>query len=158
LIYAGRFDMIGVNEQGVLYIVDEKTTSALGPTWGKRYDLSSQFTGYTWACHQYGVPVGGVLIRGVSILKTKYDKAQHIMYRPDWQVERWYRQLLRDIQRMIAMYRDGYYDYAIGNACGAFGGCAFSIVCSTNDEERWLESEYTHNDYNPLQRHQPAGE
>jgi hypothetical protein len=137
ILYAGRFDMLGEMNDTIM-VVDEKTTSQLGSTWGAKYDLSSQFTGYCWAAKQYGFPVSGVLIRGVSILKEKYGHAQHIMYRPQWQIERWQDQLIRDINRMKVSFESGVWDYDLADACGAFGGCPYKAVCSSPDEDRWL--------------------
>src|SRR6185369_2335892 len=73
IIYSGRSDQIVDFADGV-YIEDDKTASQLGSSWSKQWDLRSQFTGYSWAA-KYGamkLNVAGVLVRGVSILKTKY--------------------------------------------------------------------------------------
>ena len=80
LLYCGRTDQIVDFASGV-YLHDDKTTSQLGASWSKQWDLRSQFTGYCWAAAKADIPVNGVLIRGVSILKTKYDTAQAITYR-----------------------------------------------------------------------------
>lgn len=45
ILYAGRFDMFGEYGDGT-WVVDEKTTKQLGPTWAAQWDLRSQFTGY----------------------------------------------------------------------------------------------------------------
>lgn len=150
LLYYGRFDMVGEND-GAIYIVDEKTTSQLGASWGKRYDLSSQFTGYAWGCQQYGLKVDAVLIRGISILKSGHGHAQHIMYRPQWMIDRWYKQLLRDIERMIVMYKSGEWDFNISDSCNSFGACTFHTPCSVADPIQWLNGpDFTHFVYNPL--------
>lgn len=151
LLYYGRFDMVG-EVDGVLYIVDEKTTSQLGPTWGRRYDLSSQFTGYAWGAQAHGKPIGAVLIRGISILKSGHGHAQHIMYRPQWQIDRWYAQLLRDIESMIAQYKSGVWNLNLSDSCSSFSGCPFSKVCQIQDHEPWLLGpDYKHFIYNPLE-------
>ena len=150
IIYFGRFDMVGESDKQI-YIVDEKTTSSLGPTWGKKYEMSAQFTGYKWAMQEYGHDVSAILIRGVSILKTKYDKAQHIMYRPNWVVERWKQQLERDIQRMIECYKTNVWDYNLADSCGAYGGCDYQMPCQRQDEDAWLLGpDFMDNDYDPL--------
>lgn len=150
LLYAGRFDMVGDNA-GSIFIVDEKTTNALGPTWGARYDNSGQFTGYVYAMQQYGLPIGGIMIRGIAILKEKYNHAQHIMYRPQHVIDRWYKQLLVDTADMIRCWESGYWDYDFADACGSFGGCDFRTVCTMNDPDDWLQgSNFMHNPYDPL--------
>jgi hypothetical protein len=103
LIYTGRSDMIA-EMGGALYIEDDKTASQLGASWSSQWDMRSQFTGYSWAARQSGLEIAGILIRGVSILKTKYDTQQAITYRPQWMIDRWLGQVLRDLTRMESMW------------------------------------------------------
>lgn len=149
LIYAGRFDMVGIYNN-LLFVVDEKTTSSLGPSWSAKWDLRAQFTGYCWAARTFHLPVVGTIIRGISILKTKYDKAEAISYRPDWEIDRWYKQLIRDLNRMKALYLEGYWDYNISDACESFGGCSFKRLCTSPEPENILPSYYIENTWNPL--------
>ena len=72
ILYTGRSDMIAERAAGI-YIYDEKTTSSLGASWGKQWEMRSQFTGYGWAAKKQGIKVAGMIVRGISILKTKYD-------------------------------------------------------------------------------------
>lgn len=154
LLYAGRFDMVGDNA-GSIFIVDEKTTSQLGPTWGKRYDNSGQFTGYVYAMQQYGLPIGGIMIRGIAILKTQYNRAQHIMYRPQHVIDRWYDQLLKDVHEMIRCWESGHWDYDFADACSSFGGCDFIETCVMQEPEDWLRgSNFMDNPYDPLRPYQ----
>jgi hypothetical protein len=67
--------------------------------------MRSQFTGYVWAANQYGIKAAGTIVRGVSILKTKYDTQQAITYRAPHEVARWEDQTCRDIERMIAAWK-----------------------------------------------------
>lgn len=108
ILYTGRADMIA-EFCGGIFSVDEKTTSSLGASWGKQWEMRSQFTGYQWAAQRAGLNVQGTLVRGVSILKTKYDHLQHVTYRSPYEVDRWYDQVHRDITRAIAMWEDGYW-------------------------------------------------
>src|ERR1700744_2495444 len=72
ILYTGRSDMIAERAGGV-YVYDEKTTSSLGASWGRQWEMRSQFTGYGWAAAKQGIKTHGSIVRGVSILKTKYD-------------------------------------------------------------------------------------
>ena len=151
LLYSGRADQI-VNYAGGTFIEDDKTTSQLGASWPRQWDLRSQFTGYAWGCRESGIPVTGVLVRGLSILKTKYDKAEALTYRPDWQIERWYKQLIRDTIRMIECWREGYFDYNLDHACAEYGGCPFRQVCLVEDTDKWLGEFFQRRAWNPLTR------
>jgi len=152
ILYCGRMDQIISYQSAGIFIEDDKTTSQLGASWANQWHLRSQFTGYAWGCREAGIPVKGVLVRGVSILKTKYDKAEALTYRPDWQIDRWYEQLLRDIKRLVNAWREGYYDYSLDHACTEYGGCPFKQVCLVQDGTNWLEQFYERREWNPLTR------
>lgn len=107
ILYTGRSDMIS-EFAGGLYIEDDKTTTSLGASWARQWEMRSQFSGYCWAAKKAGIDASGVLVRGVSILKTKYDTMMVPTYRADWEIDRWEDQTLRDLERMIECWRKGY--------------------------------------------------
>lgn len=151
LIYCGRSDMIA-DFAGGTYIFDDKTASSLGPSWAKQWEMRSQFTGYCWAASRAGIRVNGVLVRGVSILKTKYDTQQAITSRAQWELDRWYEQTLRDLRRMIRMWEAGEWDYNLDHACAEYGGCTFVQVCKSADPQPWLDLYYEKRIWDPLTR------
>jgi hypothetical protein len=151
LLYVGRMDMI-VEYAGGIFGEDDKTTSSLGASWSKQWDLRSQFTGYTWGCKQAGIPLQGFLVRGVSILKTKYDTQQALTYRHGWMIDRWYEQLLRDVERMKQMWESGYWDYSLDHACTEYSGCIFRQVCLSRDPQPWLETGFERRRWDPVKR------
>lgn len=155
LLYSWRLDQAVQFKQGpniILLGEDDKTTSQLGASWPKQWDLRSQFTGYVWGAARHGVRLDGFLVRGVSILKTKYDHMPAITYRPEWQVERWYNQLLRDVQRMIRCWEEGYWDYNLDHACTEYGGCPFRTVCLSRDPQQILDQLYARRKWDPVTR------
>jgi hypothetical protein len=151
LIYCGRMDAINAYAGGS-YITDEKTTTQLGATWSRQWDLRAQFTGYIWACEKAGIKVDGAIIRGVSILKTKYETQQAITYRPEWQVDRWYGELLLWLERAKAAWASGTWLHNLGHTCAEYGGCAFRQVCTSQDPQPWLETYFERRHWNPLLR------
>lgn len=155
LLYTGRSDMIA-NFAGGIYIYDEKTTSSLGPSWARQWEMRSQFTGYCWAARHYGIEAAGVIVRGISILKTKYDTQQVITYRSPYEVDRWLHQTCKDIERMIECWREGYWDYNLDHACSEYGGCALQTVCKSSDPETWLKSYFVQRVWNPLAREEQS--
>lgn len=157
IIYCGRMDMI-CSFEGMTLGEDDKTTSQLGATWGRQWNLRSQFTGYTWGARQAGIKLDGFLVRGVSILKTRYDTQQAITYRPGWQIDRWYAQLLRDVQRMIRCWEEGYWDWSLDHACTEYGGCLFRDVCQMADPTPLLDARYERRVWNPLTREEEKPE
>lgn len=151
LIYCGRSDMIASFAEGI-FVEDDKTTSQLGPSWSRQWDLRSQFTGYCWAARESGIEVNGVLVRGVSILKTKYDTLQSITYRSRWEVDRWLVQVQRDLLRMIDCWKEGMWDYNLDHACTEYGGCALLQVCKSPEPEEWLPVYFERRKWDPLAR------
>lgn len=151
ILYAGRMDMV-CTYNGLALGEDDKTASQLGASWSRQWDLRSQFTGYVWGAAKHGIKLDGFLVRGVSILKTKYDTLEAITYRPDWQIERWEKQLYRDIKRFIACWEEGYYDFNLDHACTEYGGCVFSRVCQMARPAALLEQQFERRKWDPIER------
>jgi hypothetical protein len=151
IIYAGRSDMICNFAEGI-YVEDDKTATQLGDSWTRQWELRSQFTGYCWAARESGISVNGVLVRGLSILKTKYGTAQAITYRSAWEIDRWLGQVLRDLARLQRAWEEGYYDFNLGEACASYGGCQFTNVCKSDDPDTWLPMYFERKRWDPLER------
>lgn len=164
LLFAGRADMIA-DFAGGCYGFDEKTTTQLGQKWAGQWDLRSQFTSYSWAAKRSEIPIQGTIVRGVSILKTKYDTAQAITYRADWELERWEEQLYKDLRRLIQMWQAQEYvqnldgsctrmgnpwDRSLDAACNDYGGCQFKEVCKAKHPYSILESEFERRVWDPV--------
>jgi hypothetical protein len=151
LIYSGRMDAI-INYGGPVFICDEKTTKQLGPTWSQQWDLRGQFMGYNWGCREAGVRVDGALIRGVSILKTKYETQQAVVKHMDWQIDQWYIELLDWCQEIIRCWETGRWKHNFDSGCASYGGCGFRRVCASENPEPWLEMGFERRHWNPLLR------
>jgi hypothetical protein len=151
ILYTGRADMVAEYAGGV-YVFDEKTASQLGPSWGRQWELRSQFTGYVWAARRAGIKTSGAVVRGVSILKTKYDTSQQITYRSDYEIDRWEKQVEQDLRRMIQCWEAGYWDWNLDHACAEYGGCSLVQVCKSQDPETWLRTYFEPRVWDPLAR------
>ncbi|MFM6926953.1 MAG: PD-(D/E)XK nuclease family protein [Bdellovibrio sp.] len=160
ILYSGRFDMLAEDQRsGSLFVVDEKTATQLGASWAKQWELDSQFTGYCWGAREYGKPVAGAIIRGVSILKTKYDSIECPVVRSNHLIDRWYRQLLKDVQRMIEIWRTNDPSYQLDKgSCGSYGGCSFQLLCGTPDAERWIPVQFEPRVWHPMLREEREAE
>lgn len=151
ILYYGRFDMLGVYNKAV-FVVDEKTTGYLGGSWASSYRLASQMTGYVWAAQQFGHSVQGAIIRGIAPLKNETKFQMLIEQRPKWMVERWIAQLHRDLGRMVESWESGVFDYDLDTSCGAYGGCPYLDLCGSSHPERWIDSLYEVNVWDPLEK------
>jgi hypothetical protein len=149
ILYTGRADMIA-EAYGGRYIYDEKTTSQLGASWPRQWEHRSQFTGYCWAAQQNNIPVNGAVVRGISILKTKYDTLETMTHRGQWEIDRWLEQVVRDVQRMIKCWEEGWWDYNLDHACAEYGGCSLQSVCKSPDPMTWLPMSFEQRVWDPL--------
>jgi hypothetical protein len=152
LLYAGRFDMLAIRD-GVLFVEDDKTASQLGAQWNRNWVLDSQFTGYVWAASTFGMPIAGAIIRGVSILKGGYGHAQAIVYRPQWQIDRWLAHLQHTVKLMIAYWQEDSYPFALDkHSCNSYGGCGYHQLCESPDPESWININFEPKIWNPLHK------
>ena len=153
MIYCGRCDWLGVHQgTGDLYAVDEKTTISLWASWSEQWKHRGQLTGYVWAGQQYGLPVRGALVRGISILKTKFGHAESIQLRTDVYIERWLDQIKRDIQNMIRSWEAGEWDYNFSDSCNSFSSpCPYTDVCASSRPDDYLRGNFEHLRWNPLE-------
>jgi hypothetical protein len=139
-LYTGRFDMMG-EYLGNPIICDDKTSGQGHYSgWSEKWDLRSQFIGYTWACQQLGIAADSVVVRGVGILMQKIALAEAIKPYSDHLRAKWYDQLHRDVCRMVRMWDEGYWDYNLGEACTSYGNCVFATACQSSNPEPWLKT------------------
>lgn len=160
LILCGRFDQI-VDYAGGVWGEDDKTTSMLGASWVKQWDMRFQFSAYCWGAKRAGIPLNGFLVRGISILKRGYDTLQAITYRPEWMLDRWEEGMLATVSEMVESWqvyqRAGTvtpisFPLNEGETCNAYGGCGFRTVCLSENPTPWLEAGFTKRVWNPLTR------
>lgn len=151
LQYAGRFDLLA--HDGDKFVVhDDKTASGQGDLWAWQWDMDSQMTGYIWAIRQLmdGAEVQAN-VRAVFVRKYDIGHMEVPIVRADWQIEKWYNQLLRDVARMLFAYESGMWDMAMtANACTRYGRqCEFTRLC-TSPNPKQLYGTYELREWNPL--------
>lgn len=141
LMYSFRFDYIE-ERQGDIWLGDDKTTSSLGPSWARQWDLRSQFMGYTYAAKRIlGVPAVGVIARGTSILKTQIDHMEVPVRFPPHLLDLWWKQVNKDFQAIVDCYkREKEWEYDLADGCAAYGGCKFVNACKSKLPHRVLDS------------------
>lgn len=147
-LFCGRIDILGLYAGGVT-LCDEKTTTSIGFSWAEKWGLRSQFLGYTYAMQQLGYNVQTNLVRGIGILKTDINIVQAVLPVKSWLVNNWYNQFERDLRRMVECFKSNIWDVNYDEACNAYGGCAFRILCESHQPEAWLDSFKTRS-WDPL--------
>ena len=151
LLFSGRADGI-FQFAGGTYIFDDKTASQLGATWAKQWKLRGQFSGYAWAARESQVKVDGIVVRGVSILKERYDTLEDISFRSEHMINTWYGETLEWIERMIWCYQNKRWVHNFDHACSDFGGCGFQDSCDMEDQDPWLERSHERKHWDPVTR------
>ena len=151
LIYAGRFDMVG-QYMDSLWVVDEKTATRLGPMWLKSFTLRGQLLGYCYAARQFGMPINGFIIRGISFLKDYYGHAEVIEPVPNYRLDQWWEQVNRDFQRAAENYKAGYFDFNFGDSCNSYNGCPYRTLCDKETWQPWWQGKFEISHWNPLTR------
>ena len=150
LIYAGRYDWTGQYNSS-LFCVDEKTTGQMGARWADKWKLRAQFMGYNYAAHKFGINTVGTIVRGVCLLKDSVKFGEAIVYAKPYMLERWWSQLLRDVERMLVTYNEGVYDYDFSDGCTQYSGCAYSDLCAAQDPTPWIKAHFEEKRrWNPL--------
>jgi len=158
LSYCGRFDMLAYDKNGDVWVIDEKTTGKLGEAWVHQWNLDSQMTGYCWGAkkllleHGITAEVKGAVINGISILKYDYDHIRCPTFRQDWEIERWYAQMLRDISGWITAFKQQDHNQVLDHACALYNNpCQFAKLCKSANPERIMDS-YTVRFWDPMRR------
>lgn len=149
-VYGGRADLLGRYSDRPC-IRDEKTTGRLDSNWAEKWDLRAQFLGYCWAAQMMGIDCTTVVVRGVVIHKRDIQHVEAIKLYAQWEIDRWFHQLKRDLNRIVQCWNDGFFDYNLGETCTQYGGCAFTRLCKSDKPERWYP-DYRVERWNPLHR------
>lgn len=150
LLYCGRFDMVGLFENGMLLGEDDKTTGQLGQSWYDRWRLSNQILGYCWGAQAHNINLAGFTIRGVSLLKNNYGHAEAIVMVNPWQIARFVENLQTTLNKMLADYRKNIWAYDFAGSCSAYGGCDYLPLCESPEPETWIPLSYHRSEWNPL--------
>lgn len=159
LEYAGNFDMLALDlKTGGAWIVDEKTTSQMGPKWANQWPLDSQMTGYVWlaqkwlAEHDLKYEIKGAIINGIAIRKHEYEVGRFPTYREPWEVNRWFDQLQVDVENWKLAYASKRWNQNLDHACAYYlNPCEFVPLCKAKQPEK-LMGTYRVEFWNPKDR------
>lgn len=161
LKYVGRYDMLGIDDRGQVWVVDEKTTGEMGDAWVNQWMLDSQQTGYCWAARKQldeagmgDLVIAGALINGVAIRSLSneqpYEHRGLFLARQQWEVDRWYRQLLKDVTRWKQAYVAQDHDQVLDHACALYNNpCVYAPLCKSANPAM-LEPNYKVMFWNPM--------
>jgi len=149
-VYCGRPDLLGMLSNRIV-VLDNKTSGRLASDWAKQWDLRSQFLGYCWAVSLTLAPCHTVVIRGTIIRKRDIEQVTATKLFAQWEIDRWFEQLRRNLHRLVRQWNDGYFDFNLGESCTSYGGCAFHDLCKSPTPQVWFDT-FRRERWNPLLR------
>jgi hypothetical protein len=153
VIFCGRADQIVYGSQFEQYFIeDDKTTSQLGTTWGKQWELDSQMTGYVWAARKYKVDIKGALIRGFCFYNNRIEHTQVLTHRQKHELEDWENMVYSRLEEMRVAWVKKYYTPALNKNCGDFGGCVLQQYCKYDHKPEILKADYKRIKWDPVNR------
>ena len=150
LIYAGRCDMLG-QHNSLKAVVDEKTCYSFGFDWARVFQMRGQFIGYTWAAQQFDIDVNLCIVRGIAIQVRSIKHLETMFSFPQWQVDRWYQEMLQKVVYLKACWEANEFPMNYGDICGSYGGCEMMDLCTSESPENWFSS-FDIREWNPLHK------
>jgi len=137
LRFMGRIDKI-VDWDGMIWVVDHKTTSSMGYAYGKKVEPNMQLTGYVWAARQLGYPkCVGVLVDAVLVAKGLLEAASRAKLTPlarfdsyisDARMKEW-GSIVRHASKDINRSTQEEVFYPNWDMCTYYGECPYRKIC-----------------------------
>lgn len=151
ILYSGRVDWIG-EHNGYKFVVDEKTTKAMGKNWTNQWNLRGQFIGYTLGFLSSFPEVAGTWVRGINLLKESIRFAEHPVNVPVWLIRDWWTDLNYMLADAVRDWERGHFRSDRGSACTQYSGCQFQSICKIPSDQRhsFARPLFTQARYNPL--------
>lgn len=139
----GRIDKI-IEWDGVVWVMDHKTTSQLGDNFMKMHTPNMQFSGYVYAANKLGFKCQGVLVDAILVAKGLLDATSRakltplrrdFAYRSPGDIEEYLRTIY-DIQQDIELCENNDWWYPNYDSCVDYGECPYRKVCKESGEYR----------------------
>lgn len=156
---SGRIDKI-IKWDDVLYIMDHKTTSMLGPQFFYKIKPNMQFDGYIWAANQLGYICNGVVLDALLVAKGLTIPAQLSKLTPLARdiSERTPEDIVRYIRNVKLITEDIYKCYETDvwyentESCCDFIECPYRKICKEDPSihEQIIEMDYKVEFWDPL--------
>ena len=128
-IFAGRIDAT-IEWMKRIYVLDHKTTRALGKTFFSSFRPDVQFDGYCYAVKELYGDCAGALINALQVAKTKDNQERYISDRVESDYERFitiFGQITRRVQILLTRPM---IDWTMNTtACAHWGECEYRDVC-----------------------------
>jgi hypothetical protein len=158
IMWCGRVDLI-YQRDSRLYLMDHKTTTQLGSTYFKAFEISHQVYGYVWAIAKllnkaiYGFCINAIAVRKQTKTGKGIECIRSIVPLDQSLVDEWIEDTLFTVADLVEMAIRGYFPKHTAWCCEKFGTCQYFPVCSLPPHSRevmLMSGNYTHVDWDPL--------
>ena len=160
IIWTGKIDLvIQQNNVDGLMCADHKTTSMMGPSFFKDFELSHPMLGYNWAArHITGQPVIGHMMNAIATRKptrtgTSLEMVRQFYRVEDHQLEEWRMDTMHAVTSIVSQIVGGYLPKHTKWCLGKYGECQYHKVCTMRPEHREImlsSGEYQDVTWSPL--------
>ncbi len=163
ILYCGRIDLV-VTSDGLIFVVDHKTTSMMGEQFFKGLSVSPQMVGYASGVEAI-LPkekCAGFIVNAIKVpkpTKTKGDGVdsdcfqRHRTYLQEGQLAEWRQNTIALVEEFLWNYSRGILPQKKSWCVNKFGLCEFFGVCELPADNRSLmlsTGQFTNNDWSPL--------
>jgi len=139
-IFAGRIDMT-IEWMKRIYVLDHKTTRALGKTFFQSFRPDIQFDGYCYAVKEMYGDCAGALINALQVAKTKNNLERYISDRVDRDFDRFVDMFTRKAKRTQYLLDKPMEEWEMNStACSHWGECEYRDICLYG--ERAIDGRY----------------
>lgn len=158
VLWTGRIDLI-VRMDGLLWIMDHKTTQMMGPQFFEDFVLSNQTVGYAWAGQQIiQEPIAGFVLNALCVRKptktgtaTEFER-RRFLYEQE-QLDEWHENTLVLVSDFLHHLARGYFPMETKWCFGKYGRCQYHSVCTQPKKDRELalgSSDFRNVTWSPL--------
>ncbi len=125
-----------------LFIVDHKTTWALGSEFYNRIHPNFQYTGYVWLVRNaLGLDVSRFMVNGIQVAKAKRGFARQFTERNDEHFEELRLAVVHNVKKYLEFEQSENWPQNTPNPCSMYGGCSFRPLCEAPKELRGAITE-----------------
>jgi hypothetical protein len=141
VVWTGKIDLIYRRESRI-YIMDHKTTSMMGPSYFKEFDLSSQVYGYLWAASKLlNQPIAGFIVNALAVRKQtpkgkRFEFERYPVPADDALIAEFVEDVLHDVSDFIEMCKREYLPKHTKWCVGKYGACPYTQVCALPPHSR----------------------
>lgn len=142
-VWIGKIDLL-IRDQLGLRVLDHKTTSMLGNTFYRQFELGQQPLGYVWAANKiFGEMPKGFLVNAIywrpplkNAAAGRVEFSRHPFNYTQEKVDEWEQDVMSSISDFVGNMQRGYFPGYRMWCVNKYGVCPYHDVCSQDTPEQ----------------------